>query len=151
MASAYFFGYGDLEEYAAWREPTLDGGRNCLSAFHVGQHGRAERSHGCAPECHFLRRLHSVRNLQDVLPALGPFLPMVCGDGDYRCKIGCRKFELPPPQIHDFKSRTLFPNRPMHWAAQLAPHFHIIFVLHGWNDRQRMGFKPKLARQTDWF
>ena len=33
-------------------------GRNCLSAFHVGQHGRAERSHGCAPECHFLRQLH---------------------------------------------------------------------------------------------
>ena len=35
----------------------------------------------------------AVRNLQDVLPALGPLLPMVCGDGDYRCKIGCRKFE----------------------------------------------------------
>ena len=50
--------------------------------------------------------------------------------------------------MNDLTSRKLFPDQADATGRRSR---RPIFVLDGWNDRQRMGFQPKLARQTDWF
>ena len=58
--------------------------------------------------------------------------------------------ELPPFQI-TLRSRVLFSDQADVTGRRGRRPIYIIFFLNGWNDRQRMGFQPKLARQTDWF